>query len=92
MSDLDPELADQLRAAAAARVQEQIAAAADRREQQVTIRNAFAERRAAGVDRRNAARAARLRLIDGHQGSDAQNDQSNRSTRAGEPTTPPDAA
>lgn len=77
MSDLDPDLAEQLRAAADSRIRQRIADAARRREQQATIRNAFAERRQAGVERRNTARAARLRLIQHHDNPDI---------------TPPDAA
>lgn len=56
-----------LAASAEARIAEQVQAARERADRQAATRNLFAERRRAGVNRRNAARAARLRLTAQHQ-------------------------
>jgi hypothetical protein len=66
---------DQLRAAADARVRQQIADAAERREQQGQTRDEFAQRRQRGLRTRHAAKQARMRLADrfdalGDDGSD----------------------
>lgn len=63
---LDPDLAERLRRAADARIAEQIEASRRLAAAQQTTRATFAERRAAGVERRNTARAARIRLTAAH--------------------------
>lgn len=62
----DPELAALLRNLAEARVREQVAAAAVARQAAADARTAQVQRRRYGVDRRNAAREARLRLTQMH--------------------------
>lgn len=57
---------EQLRAAADARVRQQIADAAQRREQQAGTRRQFGERRRYGVGQRHAAKQARWRLSERH--------------------------
>jgi hypothetical protein len=65
---LDPDLADKLRAGAEVRVQAQIQAARQRVAKQAETRAEFNRRRRYGVERRNAAREARLNLIKHHSG------------------------
>lgn len=62
----DPDLQQRLRDLADARVREQIAAAAIARQAAADARTAQGQRRRYGVDRRNAAREARLRLTQKH--------------------------
>ncbi|WP_225447373.1 hypothetical protein [Streptacidiphilus sp. PB12-B1b] len=66
MPELDPALAARLRAEADARVAEQVQAARVRAADKRTVRQAFARNRDAGVQHRNAARAARVRLAEHH--------------------------
>ena len=64
---LDVDLAERLRRSADARIAEQIEAGRRRTAEQQTTRATFTARRRIGVDSRNAARAARLRLTAAHQ-------------------------
>lgn len=64
--DLDPELAETIRASLDKRLTAQIQAARDRIAQKAATREAFGRNRAAGLHHRNAARAARLRLAANH--------------------------
>ena len=57
---------EQLRAAADARVRQQIADATQRRDQAAQTRSAFAERRQHGIHHRHAAKQARTRLTAAH--------------------------
>lgn len=64
---LDSGLAERLRLAADARIAEQIEAGRRRTAEKQTTRATFAANRNAGLRSRNAARAARLRMISNHQ-------------------------
>jgi hypothetical protein len=70
VTDLDPALSARLRAASDARIAAQVQAARTRIGDKRAVRDAFGERRKTGVQHRNAARAARLRLIDNHNQED----------------------
>ena len=63
---LDPDLAAQIRAASDARIAAQVQAARARAADKREVRDAFGERRKTGVQHRNAAREARLRLTQLH--------------------------
>ncbi len=70
MTDLDPELAEKIRASVDKRITEQIQAARSRAAAAQATRAAFAERRETGLRWRTAARAARLRLAANHNQED----------------------
>jgi len=63
---LDPDLAAQIRAASDARIAAQVQAARARAADKRAVRDSFARSRNAGVQHRNAARAARVRLTQLH--------------------------
>jgi hypothetical protein len=71
VTDLDPELAEKIRASVDERITAQIQAARKRIVAQRDTRAAFAENRRAGVQHRNAAREARIRLAENHDRKEA---------------------
>jgi hypothetical protein len=66
VTDLDPELAETIRASVDKRITAQIAAARKLIDQKRMTRDSFARSRAAGLHHRLAAREARLRLAANH--------------------------
>lgn len=66
VTDLDPELAEKIRASVDKRITADVQAARARIGDKRAVRDAFGERRNAGVQHRNAAREARVRLADHH--------------------------
>jgi hypothetical protein len=70
MTDIDPELAARLRDLADARVRAEVARAEQARQTAADARTAQARRRRYGVNARNSAREARIRLTQHHDGKD----------------------
>lgn len=66
MTDLDPDLAARIRASVDRRIAAQVQAARNRIRDKQAVRAEFDRNRRVGVQHRNAAREARLRLIDNH--------------------------
>lgn len=72
MTDLDPDLAARLRDLSEARVRAEVARAEQARQAAADLRAAQSRRRRYGVGIRNAAREARIRLTQLHDGKDDQ--------------------